>query len=157
MTHRRRNWLDMMTRLRRQSWRWTLQCPPREKQVWICNKKRIHFDLNLATTKQVAGRRRNWLDMMTIRMRRRCWKTTCPLREKQVWIWKKAIKTHIEIWGNNQPSGGRQEEILAQNYEVDDASSAEKEAGLNLQKGKTKITHALIWILNTKQWNPQTA
>ena len=52
---------------------------------------------------------------------------------------QKAIKTQFKIWDNNQPTGGRQEEILAQN---DDASSAEKEAGLNLQKGKTKITHA---------------
>ena len=31
---------------------------------------------------------------------------------------------------------------MAQNYDDDDASSAEKEAGLNLQKEKTKITHA---------------
>ena len=69
---------------------------------------------------------------------------------------QKAIKTQIKIWDNNQPTGGRQEEILAQNYDDDDASSAEKEAGLNLQKGKTKITHALIWIFNTKQWNPKT-
>ena len=55
---------------------------------------------------------------------------------------RKTIKTQIKIWNNNQPTGGRQEEILAQNDDENDASSAEKEAGLNLQKGKTKITHA---------------
>ena len=51
---------------------------------------------------------------------------------------RKTIKTQIKIWNNNQPTGGRQEEILAQNDDENDASSAEKEAGLNLQKGKTK-------------------
>ena len=67
----------------------------REGSRYKFAKKRIHFSLNLVTSKQVAQRRRNWLDMMTRRMRSGCWKTTSLLRGKQVWTCKKR-----KLWHN---------------------------------------------------------